>query len=130
MPESSKHRVVVCAGGSGGENGRKPGCAWLRPGMAAGIRWKSQMTCNEAEYRAVISGLRASPIGAHALIYSDSRLAVRQHSGEYQTYEPRLRDLLAKMKRAITRRKLRVELRWIPRERNKADRLLRENIGL
>jgi ribonuclease HI len=65
----------------------------------------------------------------HALILSDSQLVVRQFSGEYQTYDPRLRDLLAEMKRIIARRKLRVELRWIPRERNKADQLLRKNVG-
>lgn len=113
----------------GGANGYGvAGCAWIRPGIAIHVERGSGWTCNEAEYRGLISALRYLPFGSCATVFSDSQLMVRQVAGEYATDEPRLQSLLERARQIMSRRNLSVQLNWIPREQNLADALLRLNV--
>ena len=85
-------------------------------------------TNNEAEYMALIlllEEVERRNIEAH--IYGDSRLVVKQVTGQWKINEPRLRDLAKRARELLDRTKSSLE--WIPREENaSADRL--SNIAL
>jgi ribonuclease HI len=78
-------------------------------------------TNNEAEYLAVIAALKAYP-NEDLLIYSDSRLVVRQLNFDFAIKESRLRELAREVWQLSKGRK--VEFHWIPRENNKAGKVL------
>jgi ribonuclease HI len=59
-----------------------------------------------------------------ATICSDSQLVVNQFNGRYSVNDPDLQKLLQRVRQIIEERDLDVELKWIPREQNRADSLL------
>ncbi|MCX6659950.1 MAG: reverse transcriptase-like protein, partial [Candidatus Bathyarchaeota archaeon] len=73
------------------------------------------------EYRAIIAALQGVS-GVKLTIYSDSQLAVRQLSGEYEIRDPKLKILAAKVQQLCQNRA--VTFRWIPREKNLAGKIL------
>lgn len=87
-------------------------------------------TNNQAEYRAVIEGLRlAADHGARSvLVRSDSRLLVEQLSGRFKVKNPTLQRLHEEA-RALVRSFDRVEFEHVPREMNvEADVLANEGV--
>jgi ribonuclease HI len=85
-------------------------------------------TCNEAEYYALIRGLEvASKQGCTEVkARGDSQLLVRQVTGEWQTKEPRLRELRDRV-REVADEFEQFEIQHIPREENrKADALVEQ----
>jgi len=89
-------------------------------------------TNNEAEYRAVLEGLRlAHELGADEVILcSDSELVVRQLQGAYQVRSEGLRKLWQEAK-ALMGQFRRCEIRHIPRRQNAfANRLAQRASGL
>jgi ribonuclease HI len=130
MAKKSGQVVEVFIDGSGGQAGGKSGFAWLIPGVAAKVQWKSGLTGNQAEHWALLSAVAARPEGSCAVIKSDSELVVKQFSDEYKVHDPKLRALLAKTRNVIKVRNLDIEVQWIPRRENRADSLLRQRIGL
>jgi|SRR5690349_7557040 len=76
-----------------------------------------QGTNNEAEYTAVIRGLRlAAPHTRGTVeVRSDSEVTVKQLNGLYKTKEPRLADLQREV-RAAEAPFAGVRYRWVPRE--------------
>jgi ribonuclease HI len=101
------------------------GFAWLREGQKPHVEWGQDWTNNEAEFRAVLSAVKALPRGAEATVFCDSGLVVQQLRGKWQAHEPRLWDLLAEVEAVVFNNALRISWVWIPRNENKADRLLR-----
>ncbi|GFS38940.1 hypothetical protein Acr_00g0060370 [Actinidia rufa] len=83
------------------------------------IRMGFKATNNEAEYEALLAGLRvAVELGAQSLeIFSDSQLVVNQVQGDYFTKDARMMAYLGKVKAAST--KLEFKIHQIPREDNK-----------
>uniref|UniRef100_A0A2N9F1B5 Uncharacterized protein n=1 Tax=Fagus sylvatica TaxID=28930 RepID=A0A2N9F1B5_FAGSY len=84
-------------------------------------------TNNEAEYEALLAGLKLSKsMGIENLtVKSDSQLIVGQVKGEYEAKEDRMKKYLMVVKNLLTQFK-KVELLQIPREENEAaDRLAR-----
>lgn len=82
-------------------------------------------TNNEAEYQALIHGLRfALEQGARAVrVFSDSQLVVRQVAGTYRVKHPGMVPLFREAT-GLLRRFARWSLEHVPRERNgEADRL-------
>jgi ribonuclease HI len=130
MAKKSGRVTEVFIDGSGGQAGVKSGFAWLIPGVAAKVQWISGLTCNEAEYRALLSAVAALPKGSQAVVKSDSLLVVNQYSGKYKVHDQKMEILLARTKATISARNLRIDLRWIDRKENQADALLRRRIGL
>lgn len=88
-------------------------------------RYLGHRTNNEAEYEALLLGLReAKRIGAKTIrIYTDSELIERQIKGTYRVKEIRLRRLYQKVLKLLGGF-TRVEIEAIPREENKEADLL------
>jgi ribonuclease H / adenosylcobalamin/alpha-ribazole phosphatase len=87
-------------------------------------------TNNQAEYRAVVEGLRlAAEHGARTvLVRSDSRLLVEQLAGRFRVKNPTLQRLHAEV-RALARGFERVAYEPVRRERNtEADALANEGV--
>jgi len=82
------------------------------------------LTSNEAEYHALIAVLNYVGRGSSVLIFTDSALVANQFAGKFRVNEPRLKRLLDEAKMLMEERDLEVEVRWIPRERNLAGKLL------
>jgi ribonuclease HI len=91
------------------------------------LQLRFRATNNEAEYEALLAGLKLSKsMGIRALtIKSDSQLIVGQVKGEYEAKEDRMKKYLTAVKALLTHFE-KVELLQIPREDNvAADRLAR-----
>ena len=96
--------------------------------MIRGIsRYLGRLTCNQAEYQALIIGLEeAKRIGAPEVrLLADSELLVKQIKGEYRVKNEGLAALFAVAVKLLGG--LRWSVRYIPRAQNKeADRLANE----
>lgn len=79
------------------------------------------VTNNQAEYQALLAGLRkARQLGAQAVaVRSDSQLLVRQFLGEYRVKDVKLRPLHEEARRLAARFE-RFAIEHIPREGNRA----------
>jgi ribonuclease HI len=91
------------------------------------LQLRFHATNNEAEYEALLAGLKLSKsMGIKNLtVKSDSQLIVGQVKGEYEAKEDRMKKYLTVVKNLLTQFK-KVELLQIPREENEAaDRLAR-----
>lgn len=86
--------------------------------------YKDGLTNNQAEYLGILSALKALPTGSVAEILSDSQLAIYQLAGKYKICDPELRNLAEKVHTVVKQRNLTIQYTWIPREQNKADKLL------
>lgn len=92
--------------------------------LQARHRWLGEMTNNQAEYHALIEGLKAirewKPDRVE--IYLDSKLVVEQVKGLYKTKEPELQRLNAEAMRLLDG--LPYEIKHVVREENRgADHL-------
>lgn len=88
-------------------------------------RWLGTMTNNQAEYHALIEGLKAvrewNPDRLEILI--DSKLVVEQIKGSYRIKEPELQRLAAEAIRLLQEFR-QYDIRHVPREENRgADNL-------
>jgi len=95
---------------------------------ARGKRYLGVMTNNQAEYRALILGLRAVARYAPSAVsvYLDSELVVKQMLGQYQVRDEYLRPLYDEA-RALARALPRVSFTHVPRGKNAlADQLANE----
>lgn len=89
-----------------------------------------ERTNNEAEYEAVIKALElAQKLGAERVeMFLDSELVARQLNSIYKIKEPRLQQLLIRVRNQETKFK-KVTYQNVPREKNKlADQLVNEAI--
>src|SRR5215467_11030174 len=92
--------------------------------LQARHKWLGAMTNNQAEYHALIEGLKAvAPWKPDRLeIYLDSKLVVEQVKGQYRTKEPSLQKLHAEAMRLLS--EFRYEIKHVVREQNRgADHL-------
>jgi len=81
---------------------------------------KEDITNNQAEYLAILEVLKLT--NGNIEIYSDSKLVVNQLNHEWHIKEDNLRNLAVEVWKLIDNRK--VSFIWIPREQNKAGKLL------
>ncbi|XP_012838229.1 PREDICTED: uncharacterized protein LOC105958770 [Erythranthe guttata] len=92
-------------------------------GAEYAIKLPFRASNNEAEYKAVIHGMKLAAIaGARRVtIFSDSQLTVQQIKGEFETKDSRMNSY-CEMARALMKEFEEVDLKQIPREENmKAD---------
>ena len=92
--------------------------------LQARHRWLGEMTNNQAEYHALIEGLKAvkdwKPDRLEILL--DSKLIVEQVNGKYKIKDPQLQELHAQVKRLLDG--LPFEIKHVAREENRgADHL-------
>lgn len=104
-----------------GWNGKVSGFAVVfENGKVIEKKFEENKTNNEMEHTTLIEALKHASEGDS--IFSDSQLVVKQVKGEYAVKEPRLKPLVDEGKKLIEEKK--VTLEWIPREENKAGKLL------
>jgi ribonuclease HI len=87
-------------------------------------KWLGQMTNNQAEYHALIEGLKAVKDWKpdRLEIYLDSKLVVEQIKGQYKIKEPELQKLYAQATQLLDG--LQYEIKHVAREENRgADHL-------
>jgi ribonuclease HI len=92
--------------------------------LQARHKWLGEMTNNQAEYHALIEGLKAVKEWKpdRLEIYLDSKLVVEQIKGLYRTKEPELQKLHAEAMRLL--QGFTYEIKNVPREENRgADHL-------
>jgi ribonuclease HI len=105
-------------------DGSGSGFAWVSSTGQSRVEHKDGLTNNQAEYRALILLLTHLPKNRNALIHTDSQLLCFQFSGKYRVYDPSLLELREQVRNIIKRKRLPIELHWIPRHQNLADKLL------
>lgn len=122
-------------GASRGNPGRAGAGVWVTDGeghpLRAVGRYLGHMTNNEAEYWALLIGLReAKRLGAGFLrVYTDSELIARQVNGLYRVRHPNLKPLYEAVLKMLKGFRS-YEVISIPREGNaEADRLANEAIN-
>ena len=81
---------------------------------------KPNITNNQAEYLAVLEAIKATT--GNIEICSDSKLVVNQLNHEWHIKEDSLRNIAVEIWKLVGNRK--VSFIWIPREQNKAGKLL------
>jgi ribonuclease HI len=118
---------VFCDGSGQKPDGTGSGIAWIREDSSQKHSERiSGLTNNQAEYRAVISALRSLGIGSHAEILTDSELVCGQLMKGWKVNDPELEKLIAEVRKVSRARRLRsFKVSWIPRGKNRADKLLR-----
>ncbi|KAL5563203.1 hypothetical protein UlMin_032950 [Ulmus minor] len=100
--------------------------------LSCALRFRFKATNNQAEYEALLAGLRlAKEVSArHLLIYSDSQLIVNQVNSEYQAKGEKMASYLEKAKELLGQFDT-VTSTQIPRNKNtNADALARLATGL
>lgn len=92
-------------------------------------KWLGQMTNNQAEYHALIEGLKVAKEWKpdRLEIFLDSKLVVEQVRGQYKIKEPVLQKLNAEAMRLLA--DVPYEIKHVPREENRgADHLANQAI--
>jgi ribonuclease HI len=124
-PKVMKPIDIYCDGSGAGPDGRS-GFAWYRPDTDEGYAETTHgATNNQSEYQAILSAINAVPDGSSVRIFTDSELVCNQLTGRFAVHNPDLARLRTEILRSKTRKKLKVRILWIPREKNLADALLR-----
>jgi ribonuclease HI len=95
--------------------------------LSACQQWLGTATNNQAEYRALIEGLKAMKAWDfdRLQVYMDSKLVVQQVNGNWKVKEPELKELhrqATELKKGFGDK---VTLEYVPREQNRrADKLV------
>ncbi len=84
---------------------------------------------NEAEFNAVILALENLPDHAHARIKTDSQVVAWHLAGEERSRRPTFQKKRLLIQDLILEKGLRVDIQWIPRKQNHADRFLKHYIA-
>jgi ribonuclease HI len=82
------------------------------------------MTNNEAEYSAVIEALKFVENNSKVTILSDSKLVVNQIKMEWHIKQERMREMFKEVHRLISEKNIDLKVEWVPREENKAGKIL------
>ncbi len=84
---------------------------------------------NEAEFNAVILALENLPDYSHARIRTDSQVVVWHLSREERARRPSFIRKRAVVQDLILQKNLKIDIQWIPRKQNRADRFLKHYIA-
>ena len=97
-------------------------CCVVRGGKVERALIDGVNTNNVAEYRAILFGLHKYPEATE--VCSDSQLVVKQLNGEYNVKQEHLRILRDRVLKRVKELKYEVTFTWVPREENKAGKVL------
>nr|XP_023874804.1 uncharacterized protein LOC111987331 [Quercus suber] len=128
--ESRENIWMINTNGSSTQRGGGAGVVIVSPQedvLKYGVQLKFPVTNNEAEYEALLTGLRlAQALGAeNVVIKSDSQLVIGQAKGDFEAKEARIQKYLQLATQLISNFN-RVEFIQIPREQNaEADEVAR-----
>lgn len=116
---------IHCDGAGSRPDGKGSGFAWVQ--LHTGerhIEHVDGLTNNQAEYRALFSALASLAQGSAAQVFTDSLLMCSQVMGNCRVYNPELGELLLQVHDVIKKKELKIEVQWIPRQKNLAGKLL------
>lgn len=117
--------VVYCDGAGSRPDGKGSGIAWIQPRTGERhIERIDGLTNNQAEYRALISALSTIPRGSAVRVFTDSQVLWSQVLGNYRVHHAELAQLLSSVRTLIKDKSLKIDLQWIPRQKNLAGKLL------
>lgn len=100
----------------------------LFPGEEVFFAYERGASNNDAEFNAVILALENLPPRAHARIRTDSQVVVWHLSATNPRRRANYIQKKAQIEELIAARHLKVEIQWIPRRENRADRFLKHYI--
>ena len=86
------------------------------------------LTNNEAEYNGLILALEKAPENCELEIETDSKLLVGQMTQNWRINYPHLYELNQKANDLIRRKCIKLNLKWIPREKNISDLVLNRHL--
>jgi ribonuclease HI len=101
----------------------------LFPGEEVFFSYERGASNNEAEFNAVILALEHLPEHAHARIRTDSQVVVWHLSAAEQSQRTTFLKKKVAIKDLIVAKNIRVDIQWIPRKQNDADRFLKHYIA-
>lgn len=101
----------------------------LFPGEEVFFAYEKGASNNDAEFNAVILALENLPPRAHARISTDSQVVVWHLSARHPRRNASYIRKKAQIEDLIACRHLKVEIQWIPRKENRADRFLKHYIA-
>jgi ribonuclease HI len=101
----------------------------LFPGEEVFFSYERGASNNEAEFNAVILALEHLPEHAHARIRTDSQVVVWHLSESEKSRRSTFLQKKVAIKDLIVAKNIRVDIQWIPRKQNNADRFLKHYIA-
>jgi ribonuclease HI len=123
-PAHHPERVVITVDGSGDGHS-----VALFPDDEVYFMYEKGASNNDAEFNAVILALQNLPRHAAARVRTDSQAVVWHLTTGNRTRNPSFIRKGAEIQELILEKGLHVEIEWIPRQQNPADRLLRRYIA-
>lgn len=124
VPAHHPDRVVITVDGSGDGHS-----VALFPDDEVYFMYEKGASNNDAEFNAVILALHNLPRHAAARVRTDSQAVVWHLTTGNRTKNPSFIRKGAEIQELILEKGLHVEIEWIPRQQNPADRLLRRYIA-
>ncbi len=118
------NRIEIMVDGSGDGHS-----VALFPGEEVFFSYERGASNNEAEFNAVILALINLPDHAHARIKTDSQIVVWNLTRAQRPKQHSFIRKYAEFQELILVKSLSVEIVWIPRQQNRADRFLRHYIA-
>lgn len=101
----------------------------LFPNDEVYFMYEKGISNNEAEFNAVILALENLPPRSHARIRTDSQTVVWHLTGEGRSKSPAFVKKSVEIQDLIHGKELTIEIQWIPRRHNTADRLLKQYVA-
>jgi ribonuclease HI len=101
----------------------------LFPGDDVFFMYEKGASNNEAEFNAIILALENLPAGSHARIRTDSQTVVWHLTSGTRSKPPAFVKKAVQVQELIVSRELTIEIQWIPRRLNTADRLLKQYVA-
>jgi ribonuclease HI len=106
-------------------SGDGSGYAWLCPDTGQRhVERVRGLTNNQAEYKGFLAALQHVPDDSAVEMFSDSQLICGQFAGQYRVKDYALQELFSEVLALILNKRLKVNLQWVPRNRNLAGKLL------
>jgi ribonuclease HI len=117
--------VIFCDGAGSRPDGKGSGFAWIQPRTGKRhVERVDGLTNNQAEYLALSSALNFLHDGSTAQVFTDSQLLWAQMVGRYKVHDTELAELLSQVRDVIKKKELKIDLQWVPRQKNLAGKLL------
>lgn len=124
VPACNPVRIEVLVDGSGDGHSIA-----LFPDGEVFFSYERGASNNEAEFNAVILALENLPGQARACIRTDSQVVVWHLTANHRNRHPTFLRKRAQVEEIVAQKDLKVEIQWIPRQQNRADRFLKHYIA-
>ena len=122
-PDSAERLEIMVDGSGDGHS------VALFPGDEVFFMYEKGASNNEAEFNAIILALENLPAGSHARVRTDSQTVVWHLTSGTRSKPTSFVKKAVQIQELIVNRELTIEIQWIPRKLNTADRLLKQYVA-